>query len=514
MRLRELLEAKRYDVGEADDAAQALTLLERERPDIVLLESVSSRSERDAEVDALRAHPETADLPLIVLAPRHFDAIDPLADAERGLERLLAPISDADLLARVHVALRASRLQAEQRRRNDQLSALVQVMEAANSTLDVVELAEGVVERVLFATQMLSASIWLRDDDDALCLARRPPGPPDAPERLPLTLATPLGRAITTGKPEFADGAPAAPGGYSAVLPLLAGDELIGALAIDVPYDAPIPDDERAVLSVLAAHIAVAIRHAQIYQQAELQRRQLQEIDQQKDEFISITSHELKNPMASIKGYADLMLRRSGKSHDDPNRKGLEIISQQVSRMTALLDQLLDVSRIGMDRLQLDQRPADLAVIITRIVDEMRATADQHQLHLDISDAPLMGDFDEVRIGQAVGNLLSNAIKYSPDGGDVWVRLERGAHAGRECGIVAVQDHGIGIPAEDREHLFERFFRARNVGPSFAGMGLGLFITRGVVERHGGRISLESEEGQGTTFLIELPLDQHTAPIS
>ena len=515
--LRWLLESKGYQVIEAADESQALAYAQECHPDLVLLEHRSAEQESDTIIAALRANAATGMLPVILLAASEPDPNDPAYELDHGVECVIKPINERELLLRIRSALRTSQVQAELQRRNEQLSALVNVMDAANSTLDLRDLAQRVIKRALIVTSMVSGSIWLRERDELVCLAQYPHEPLYAglPERQRLDPDTPLGHVVTTGYAEFANGS--APAGEdapdavhlqsAAILPLMAKDNLIGALVLAARAGERVPPEERPVLGAIATHVAVAIQHAQLYQQAERQRRQLQAIDKQKDEFISITSHELKNPMASIKGYADLMLRRIAKNPGDPNRKALEIISQQVNRMTSLLDQLLDVSRIGMDRLQLDRHPADLAAIVWQVVEEMRATTDQHQLTLEMHGVPLTGNFDSVRIGQVISNLLSNAIKYSPNGGTITVHVERTAPDGNPEAIISVSDPGIGIPAEDREHLFERFFRASNAGAAFSGMGLGLFITRGLVVRHSGQIWVESEEGRGTTFHVALPLE-------
>lgn len=518
--LRRLIASSGHRVIEAADREQALAQIGEDHPDLVLLADISQPDSLDI-ISALRSHLATATLPVIRLVAAYPVQADAASEANSGVDYVTRPLNATELLARIQAALRTSQVQAELQRRNEQLLALVNVMDAANSTLDLHELTQRVLERALLVTSMISGSIWLREGDQAVCLARYPlDGQSSAePERRLLQPDTPLGRVLTTGKPEFTPPPDEASNDVQrdaharpdTVLPLAARNELIGAFVFGTATSAPVPPEERAVLSAIAAHVAIAIQHAQLYQQAERQSQQLKAIDQQKDEFISITSHELKNPMASIKGYADLMLRRSARTPNDPNRRALEIISQQVNRMTGLLDQLLDVSRIGTNRLQLARRPADLVAIVWRAVEEMRGTTEQHQLKLEVQDEPLIGDFDEARIGQMITNLLGNAIKYSPEGGPISVRLERNTRDGDQEALISITDHGIGIPVEDRAHLFERFFRASNVSASFTGMGLGLFIARGLVVRHHGRIWVESEERLGTTFYVVLPLNDSDA---
>jgi len=280
-------------------------------------------------------------------------------------------------------------------------------------------------------------------------------------------------------------------------LPLVAGGELVGALALGGPRC----DLSANWLEAIASQVAGALRQAQLAEQVEVQQRQLQALKRQQDELISIISHELKNPMASIKGYADLLLRRSARNPEDPNRRGLETISDQVVRMTSLLDQLLDISRISTGRLRIERRPADLALIVAHLVDETRKAAGQRPLTLE-ADAPLRGMFDAVRISQAVRNIITNAIAYSPDGSEIAVRLRR---AGQEA-ILSVADQGIGIPAADCERIFEPFFRGSNAAYC-TGMGVGLYVAQQIVAWHDGRVWFESTEGEGATFYIALPLE-------
>lgn len=240
--------------------------------------------------------------------------------------------------------------------------------------------------------------------------------------------------------------------------------------------------------------------------QTEQQRAALEEAERKKDEFISLISHELKNPMASIKGYADLMRRRLNKTPNDPNRKGLEIISQQVGRMTAMLDQLLDFSRINMDRLRLDTRPTDLVAVVQQVIDDVRPATAQRSFHTEIASDSIPIKIDVARISQAIHNLLINAVKFSPEGTVITVRVGQRAAPQQLEAIISVSDQGVGIPVDQHQRIFERFYRANNIAESTAGLGVGLFIAKEIVTRHGGRILVESEEGQGATFTVALPV--------
>src|SRR5437870_1549363 len=276
------------------------------------------------------------------------------------------------------------------------LSMLMRIMEAAIGALDPSALAQSVPESVVAVTGGASGSIWLRDQGDVVCVACYPdPLRPPAPEAA-------LMRVVTTGQPEFAS-----PSGYAhegseprpiAILPLIAREEVIGALLFAGLPAEPTGMPERTLLDALAIYIAGALQQARFAQQIECQRQRIKAIERQQEELISIISHDLKNPMASIKGYADLLLRRSARNPNDPNRHGLEVISDQIVRMTDLLDQLLEIARISTDRLQIDRRPTDLAALTARVVEEARETTKRRQLNLAGADAPLIGAFDAMRI--------------------------------------------------------------------------------------------------------------------
>jgi signal transduction histidine kinase len=205
--------------------------------------------------------------------------------------------------------------------------------------------------------------------------------------------------------------------------------------------------------------------------------------------------------MASIKGYADLLLRRSARHPDDPNQRGLQVISEQVVRMTSLLDLLLEVSRISSERLRIDRRTDNLARVVSQAVTQMGETSDRLELRLMSDESVLSCVIDTARVCQAIGNVLDNAITYSPEDSQVEVCLER---AGQE-GIITIRDNGIGIPADEAERIFEPFFRAGNAAHR-PGMGMGLFVAQQILLRHYGRIWFESGEGEGSAFYIALPI--------
>jgi signal transduction histidine kinase len=231
----------------------------------------------------------------------------------------------------------------------------------------------------------------------------------------------------------------------------------------------------------------------------EEQNARLRQSEELKSELVSIVSHEVRTPLASVLGFTSLLLHRDV----DPatRRDYLEIIDAQGRRLAALLDDFLNVQRIEEGQLDLVEERVDVAAILHEQTQLFRAQSPRHTLALSVSSEPLPVRGDAGRLAQVIGNLLSNAIKYSPDGGVVEVVGEN------EDGVVfvSVSDEGVGIPEDQQERIFTKFFRGDAAASGISGTGLGLAFARAVVEAHGGRIAFKSEPGRGSTFWVELP---------
>ena len=235
----------------------------------------------------------------------------------------------------------------------------------------------------------------------------------------------------------------------------------------------------------------------------------LREAERLKDEFIGIAAHELRAPLAVIKGFAQMLIRQTargkGPALADWQSEAIQDIDQGTSRLVELTEDLLDVTRLQGGRMELNFEPTDLVALVRRIVGRLQVTTNWHTITIHTQADHLVVNIDPRRIEQVVSNLLNNAIKYSPDGGEIEVELcEDTQHS---SAILAVKDKGIGIPAHQQGRIFGRFARADNARDSnISGTGLGLYLSRELVERHNGRIWFESVEGQGSTFYVSLPL--------
>ncbi len=229
----------------------------------------------------------------------------------------------------------------------------------------------------------------------------------------------------------------------------------------------------------------------------------LQELDRKKDEFLSVASHELRTPLTTIKGYTQLLSQTIGDLPPEERSTYLNAVLGEVERMMGLISELLDVSRIETNRLQIDRQRIHWREFLDRRANAFRVQNPARTIRFsaDVPETMLLVDPDRMR--QVVDNLISNAIKYSAEGTDIELLTQiDGNHM-----LTAVIDRGIGIPRDEIPKLFERFHRARNVSSRYyGGLGLGLYIAKAIVEAHNGSISVVSEEGQGATFTIRLPL--------
>lgn len=229
------------------------------------------------------------------------------------------------------------------------------------------------------------------------------------------------------------------------------------------------------------------------------------EVDRMKTEFVGLVSHELRTPLTSIKGYVDLLIAGEAGEVNDEQREFLSIVKTNSDRLVALINDLLDVSRIEAGKIELRLSPVDLATSVEQVATLLRpaieAKSQSIDLRLPARLPPALGDRD--RLAQIMTNLLSNAHKYTPSGGHI--EIAASAQGDRLC--VSVRDDGIGMTAEELDQLYTRFFRANNpTTDQVGGTGLGLTITKSLVEMHGGEISVDSRPGAGTTFAFTLPV--------
>ncbi len=281
------------------------------------------------------------------------------------------------------------------------------------------------------------------------------------------------------------------------VVPIVARDRTLGAISLirarpGRNYDA----DDLSMAQHLARRAAVAIDNSRLYREA-------QESARARDQFLAVAAHELRSPLTSMKGFAQLLLRRARKNASGQEwLSPLETIDMQVNRMADLVNRLLDVSRIEEKRLRLILAPADLSQIAVDAVAEAQITTETHTVEYVGPVEPVRVEIDSTRVTQVLSNLLNNAIRYSPPGTTVTVDLR----PNDDSVVVSVRDEGPGVSSQLRERVFERYFSGiTGLRGSTEGLGLGLYVAAGIVEAHGGRIWVDSDATHGSTFSFTLP---------
>lgn len=302
------------------------------------------------------------------------------------------------------------------------------------------------------------------------------------------------------------------------VVPMRTRERTLGAISfVAAESGRSFGADELALAEDLARRAAVAVENAQLYRQA-------QQAIRVRDDFLAAASHDLKNPLGSIRGNAQLlqrMLERTGAIPPQRLAASLANVIGSTDQMVSQVNELLDVARLRLgEPLPLERAPADLVALAGRAVAAHQASTERHHVELRAEVPELVGEWDAPRLERVLGNLLSNAIKFSPDGGDVRVTVRR---EGTEA-VLDVRDGGVGIPKEDLERIFERFARGSNVAGRISGTGIGLATAKQIVEQHGGTIAVLSREsgrqvaggaggadepgreGGGSTFTVRLPL--------
>lgn len=234
------------------------------------------------------------------------------------------------------------------------------------------------------------------------------------------------------------------------------------------------------------------------------------EAEDLKSTFVSVISHELKTPLALITGYAETLDREDVRWDSDTTHECLTVIREESARLNHLIEDLLDAARIEAGALELKMSYMQLDDIAESTVEALRPIERDHMFALDFpSDFPVVRG-DSERLRQVLRNLLSNAVKYSPP--DSLIRV--GGHVEPDRVVVSVSDEGPGIPLDEQDHLFERFSRGADAQDKTSGAGLGLYLSKAIVEAHDGEIWVESAPGQGTTFYVSLPRDEREQAVN
>lgn len=360
------------------------------------------------------------------------------------------------------------------------------------------------LERLISAAVGARAAVGVFDPDARLLnfaqavLGRVPVASPFLAARVFASQRAEFFPEAARANPEAAAAYRAARIGPVLIAPITAGERRIGVLEAFAEHRPIFTADDLELVRLLADQAAIVLESRSLIDEAARVRAQ-EQAARLKEDFVSAAAHDLKTPLTTLLGQAQILERRFER---DPalamHLGGVQRIAREARRLSALVEDLLDASRIDQGRLELRRERTDLGAVLREVAARARPPG---RVAVE-AQGMLVGAFDRRRIEQLVGNLVENGLKYSPADATVEVRAWREPTGVR----IAVRDHGIGIPTDDLPRVFDRFHRAANVDSRrFAGIGLGLYICRGIAEEHGGKIWVESTVGSGSEFHVVLP---------
>jgi signal transduction histidine kinase/ActR/RegA family two-component response regulator len=451
--------------------------------------------------------------------------VDPFDDRERDLLGAFAAQA-AVAVRQVDLLRTLESRSAELASKLDQLEALSDVGEAVRSSLDLDEVLVTIVTNAVRLTGTDGGSLMEYDESTGVFSVRCAYGSSrallDRLQEVRIERETTLvGRSALERRPmEVADLSAVRldphlqalyDDGWRSVLavPLLRHDQMLGALVIRRRTTGGFASDMVELLQTFADQSALAIVNARLYRELATKSAELEVASQHKSEFLASMSHELRTPLNAVIGFSEVLLDQMFGPVNERQREYLRDIWTSGRHLLELLNEILDLSKVEAGHMVLEYSTFEVAGCLDYGLSLMRERAGQHGIELALEVAPDVGDIeaDELRLKQVVVNLLTNAVKFTPDGGHVVVR----ARCSGDDLLVTVTDDGIGVPPEDRERIFASFQQGGRGAPKEEGTGLGLTLSRRIVELLGGRIWLESEVGSGSTFGFTVPIRQVTA---
>jgi signal transduction histidine kinase len=435
----------------------------------------------------------------------------------------------------LHDITEQKRLQESEREQRALVEALREVGERLNSLTALDEVLKGILDQIARVVPYDAGTISLIDKDEAYVASERgysQRGFNVLGERFPIASTENIKQVFSTQRPflisdaqlepTWVKTAPTAWVRGHVTVPLKIGAAVIGFLHLESAQPNHFTAQHYERLKTFADHIAIAVRNAKLlddyaHRTAELEAiieartaslrdalAREQSISALRARFLSMVSHEFKNPLASILLSTDMIKRYAQRMTPERLQGYIESIQAQISSLNIMIDDILFAHRAEQIGFRFNPQPVDLRRFCEQIVrDLMPLAGDRHQIEIVVTENCGWVTIDEKLLQRALNNLLTNAIKYSPGGGTVIMMAACDPDEVR----IQVTDSGIGIPKEDLPHIFENFYRASNA-ENIPGTGIGLTIARQAVELHGGSIEVRSQRGVGTTFTIRIPLSQ------
>ena len=459
------------------------------------------------------------------------DTVEPFT--ERQIE-LVTTFADQAVIAIENVHL----LQELQRRSDDlarsvkKLEGLSDVSQAVSSTLDLQTVLSSIVSHAVALSGADVGAICEFREDSRKFLMQASYGLSDElievieEGRFPFE-QTVLGRAVSMRRPVQVPDI-LTDGNYSLArmvhamgvrallgIPLMRDNTVLGALVVGHHEPGEFSNDTVDLLQTFSSQSVLAIQNARLFRdmteqrhQLEMANRRLKELDKLKSDFVSNVSHELRTPLTAVEVLIDNMLDGITGALNNQQSRYISGIKESADRLARLIDDLLDLSVIEAGRIDLRLTPVPLANLVYTVIDSLRPMAEEKRIGLEAQhiDAKSIAWADRDKITQVLTNLISNAIKFTPSGGEIKVAVDSD---GPEWLQTSVSDTGPGIPPEHTANIFDEFYQLRQPGEKkIGGVGLGLAISKKLVEMHGGKIWVQSEFGKGSSFFFTLPSDR------
>lgn len=516
-----ILEKKGYAVSAAPSAKVALALLKERFYNVTILDI----SLPDADgTELLPTILEVQTDIIAIMLTGHSSMQNAIKSLNRGAFAYLEkPLDTSNLLAVIDRGLEKQRLVIENRQLLEELerhshvtNTLLSVSQAVSQSLDLQEILDSALERVARCTGLEANFVYINQNERLVLKAHH-----GLSRRMVDTMlkeTSPgsgiIGRTFQQGQAEViedlekytnSDLGFLRNGGYLsfAGVPLMILGKAIGVLGVTTSFVHYFSANNIDLLTGIAREIAIAVRNAQLYDEAS-SAKAFRELDAMRTEFLANVSHELRTPLAVIKGSANSLLQPDVIFDEQTRHDFLTSIDRDADTLTHLVDDLLMMSRLDADAMEIKKKPRLLSEVIDSIKDRLDNLTLKHHLVIRLPENLPPVSVDDGRIGEVLTNFVENAVKFSDDSTTVTIDAQ---YCGQEI-IVTVTDEGIGIPAALHEKIFERFFQGegRKAGRR-KGTGLGLAICKGIVEAHGGKIRVESEPGKGAKFSFTLPVD-------
>jgi signal transduction histidine kinase/DNA-binding response OmpR family regulator len=534
--LKDFFELTTYDLVLASTGEDAIAHLKERTFDVVLtdinlpgvdgLEVLRSAKELDPEVSVI----------LITGNASVFNAVEALRKG--AFDYITKPFDLFDLEKVIQKALERRRLSEENRRllvnlkeantelqrheeklkqqvdlATERITTLYEIGKEISSSLNLNRTLERIVEKSTQLTHSSAGLLLLSEDEGKSLQCRLAQGPAVSRWKSLDSVTIPsglIGRAVSTKGPvvsnDLAGAAADEPlktlGARSAlIVPLEQDGDVQGVIVVLDKSTGPFTPSDEDVLALFASQAAIAIHNARIYEK-------IMELDRLKSDFVAVVSHELRTPLTSIKGSLEILTDERYFKIPAQQSELLRISRANVDRLEALINDILDFSKLESSKLSTNIALADLGAVLKGALANLETLASGRNLRLVCEipgDLPML-NIDEMRIVQVINNLVSNAVKFSEEGEPITIRAE----LEDEGIVVSIEDRGVGISKENLSKLFQKFSQVDSSSTrKTGGTGLGLIISKGIVEEHGGRIWVESQVGKGSTFRFWIPGPGH-----